>query len=362
SRAGPAGEGGSPRSRTVTVGPMAMEGRGSRRLVVGCLLALSASACWHAMEPGVSGRVDRAPAGADAVQMTYLGVGGWIFRRGGDQVVAAPLFTNPSFLRTGLAGIRSDTAAVNRNMAPYDVSGAVAILVGHAHYDHLLDVPHVARRQAPRAVILGSRTVKNTLGTWSGVADRVVLVDSLAGDQDHPGTWVVLSPRLRVLPLRSHHAPHFDGYTLYKGTTDRPLTEEPRWATEWLDGPSYAFLVDFLDPDGTVAFRIYYQDAVAAAPRGFAPDALVAERGVDVAVLVPATFDQVDWHPEAFVENLRPRWVLLGHWENFFVPLDEPTRSVMLTDVPHFEARLARVHDGGFWRPDLGTEFRFPVR
>jgi hypothetical protein len=313
------------------------------------------------MEPGVSGRVDMAPAGADAVQMTYLGVGGWIFQRGRDQVVAAPLFTNPSFLRTGLAGIRSDTVAVDRNLANFDVSAAAAILVGHAHYDHLLDVPRVARRQAPRAVILGSRTVKNTLGTWSGVAERVVLVDALAGDKDHPGTWVDLSPRLRVLPLRSHHAPHFDGYTLYKGTTDRPLAEEPRWATEWLDGPTYAFLVDFLDADGTVAFRIYYQDAVAAPPRGFAPDALMAERPVDVAIFVPATFDQVDWHPEAFVANLRPRWVLLGHWENFFVPPSSPTRSIMLTDLGHFQDRLHRVFRGETWLPEIGTVFTFPV-
>ena len=139
---------------------------------MGWSLVLTAAACWRAVGPGVSGRVDVAPAGADAVQMTYLGVGGWIFQRGRDQVVAAPLFTNPSFLRTGLAGIRSDTAAVDRNLATYDVSGAAAILVGHAHYDHLLDVPRVARGHAPRAVILGSGTVRNTLGAWSGVACR----------------------------------------------------------------------------------------------------------------------------------------------------------------------------------------------
>jgi hypothetical protein len=292
----------------------------------------------------------------------YLGVGGWIFQRGADQVVAAPLFTNPSFLRTGLAEVRSDTSGVNRSMAPYDVSGAAAILVGHAHYDHLLDVPQVARRHAPRARILGSRVTRNTLGTWSGVADRVTEVDSLAADAETQGRWIELTPTLRVLPLRSHHAPHFDGYTLYKGTTDHPLEEEPRWASEWLDGPSYAFLVDFLDSDGSVAFRIYYQDAVAAPPRGFAPEALMAERPVDVAIFVPATFDQVDWHPEAFVENLRPRWVILGHWENFFVPASTPTRSIMLTDLGHFRNRLSRVFDGESWLPGIGTEFRFPTR
>ena len=314
------------------------------------------------MSADVSGLVDRVPPGSEEVELTYLGVGGWIFRRGTDEVMTAPLFTNPSFVRTGLGEVRSDTATVNRYMAPHDVSAALAILAGHAHYDHLLDVPQVARRHAPRAVILGSRTVKNTLGTWSGVADRVVEVESMAADVDHPGRWIDLSPGVRVLPLLSHHAAHFDGYTLFKGTTDHPLTEEPRWAREWVDGPSYAFLVDFLDPDGTVAFRIYYQDAVAAAPRGFAPAALMAQRPVDVAVLVPATFDQVDWHPEAFVENLAPRWVILGHWENFFTPPSDPPRSVAFTDLGHFEDRLRRVFTGEFWLPERGTVFRFPAR
>ena len=87
---------------------------------------------------------------------------------------------------------------------------------------------------------------------------------------------------------------------------------------------------------------------------------MIAERAVDVAILVPATFDQVDWHPEAFVENLMPKRVLLGHWEDFFVPIESPTKSVMLSDIGHFEARLQRVFDGEWWRPDHWTEFRFP--
>jgi hypothetical protein len=247
-------------------------------------------------------------------------------------------------------------------MGAHDVSRARAILVGHAHYDHLMDVPQVALRHAPSARILGSRTVANTLGAWSGLASRVVEVDSLAGDAESAGTWIDVSPRVRVMALRSHHAPHFEGYTLYQGTADQPLEREPRWAWEWADGPTYAFLVDFLDPDGSVAFRLYYQDAVAGPPRGFAPDSSIAERPVDVAIFVPATFDQVDWHPEAFVENLRPKWVVLGHWENFFLPPQVPARSIMLTDLEYFRARLRRVHAGESWLPAIGTEFRFPVR
>ena len=223
-----------------------------------------------------------------------------------------------------------------------------------------MDVPRIALEHAPGARILGSRTVKNTLGTWSGIGERVDEVNDIAGDQKTVGTWLRYGPGVRIMALRSLHAPHFEGYTLYKGTRVRALNAEPRWATEWLDGTTHAYLVDFLNPDESVAFRIYYQDAVAPPPLGFAPESIIRERAVDVAILVPSTFDQVDWNPEAFVENLQPQRVLLGHWENFFSAPISPADP--LTNLAHFENRLERVFDGEWWKPELWTEFRFPTR
>ena len=323
------------------------------------MVLLSGIASCSRLGPGVAGVVDLAPPGADELRLVYLGSGGWIMEHRGDVVVAGPFFSNPGFLRTGLWSIASDEAEVDRHMSRYDVSSARAILVGHAHYDHLMDVPRVATKHAPDARIVGSRTVANTLGTWSGVGHRVDVVNDSAGDQATPGRWLSYGSGVRVMALRSHHAPHFDGYTLYRGHRVVPLTEEPRTADEWVAGDTFAFLIDFLDADDSVAFRLYYQDAVAAPPAGFAPDALIAERPVDVAILVPATYDQVDWHPEALVENLMPKRVLLGHWEDFFVPIDSPTKAVMLSDIGDFEARLQRVFDGEWWRPDHWTVFRF---
>jgi len=320
---------------------------------------LSLAACVGArVGPGVSVVIDEA-YGADTLHMTYLGTGGWIMRYGDDALLAAPHFTNPAFVWTGLAPISADTVEIDRQMSKYDVSDVQAILVGHGHYDHLMDVPRVALRHAPNARIIGSRTVENLLGSWSGLGDRVDRVEPFVADQEHLGGWMKYGTGIRVMPLRSSHAPHFNGFTLYSGTADRPRTSEPETAEEWLAGNTVAFLIDFLDADGQVAFRIYYQDAVVAPPFGFAPEALMSERPVDVAIFVPATFDQVDWHPEGFVENLRPKRVLLGHWEDFFIPVDVETRSIMLSDIRYFEERLGRVFDGDSWRPEIGAEFHF---
>ncbi|MEX2465285.1 MAG: hypothetical protein WD995_00150 [Gemmatimonadota bacterium] len=336
--------------------------RRSRLLTFELLMALGvvgSAACGHGVGPAVSGVVERGAGASDGLRMIYLGSGGWIMEHGGEQILAAPLFSNPGLVRTGLTDIASDTLEVDRYMGRYDVAGARAILVGHAHYDHLMDVPRVATVHAPAARILGSRTVENTLGTWSGVSGRVDRLEAAAGDQERVGRWLRYGPSVRVMPLRSLHGPHFDGLTLYQGTVDEPRADPPRWATEWLDGSTFAFLIDFLDAGGDVAFRVYYQDAVAPPPLGFAPDALIAEHPVDVAVLVPATFEEVPWHPEAIVANLRPRRILLGHWEDFFRPFDHDAEPVPLTDLAQFERRLARVFEGEVFRPDRFAEFRF---
>lgn len=321
--------------------------------LAGCLVPKGAA---------VSGVVDLAAGSADALRLVYLGTGGWIMEYRGEALLTGPLFSNPGFVRTGLLAIRADTVEIDRYMGRYDVSDALAILVGHAHYDHLMDVPRVATVHAPRARIVGSRTVANTLGTWSGLAGRVDRADTEPGDRRAPGRWLEYGRRVRVMALRSRHAPHFASYTLYRGTRDDPLTREPVGAAEWLEGETLAYLIDFLAGPDSVAFRVYYQDAVAPPPAALAPEALIAERAVDVAILVPATFDQVDWHPEALVENLSPRWILLGHWEDFFTPVEEPAQSIRLTDLEHFERRLGRVFEGEWWRPDRWTEFRFPRR
>jgi hypothetical protein len=162
------------------------------------------------------------------------------------------------------------------------------------------------------------------------------------------------------MALRSDHAPHLAGVLLYGGDRTRDMPREPASANDWLEGETVAWLIDLLNADGSVGLRVYYQDAVAAPPYGLVPP-LADVVGVDVALIVPATYAEVDWHPEALLQNARPRHVLLAHWEDFFQPPSRPAEPVPFTRLPEFVDRLERALPAGTgWHlPAPGAVFVF---
>ena len=304
------------------------------------------------------------------VELHYLGVGGWTIRTERGLLMTAPLFSNPSMLETGLSGIGYDSIRIVeglRHVGVGELASTRAILTGHGHYDHLMDVPWIAARLAPEAVVLGNRTSRLQslgLGRTLGVPeDRFVDVEPAAASATERGRWIDVGGGFRVLPILSDHAPHFSGITLYGG--DREVEPEiPRGAADWLEGETLAWLIDVLAADGSVTFRIYYQDAVAREPRGGVPprDVLGDSIPVDVAIIVPATYAEARWQPEWILENTDPEHVLLGHWEDFFRPATEPPVPVAFTLLPDFVSRLRRATecaDRCWSLPEPGTVYRF---
>lgn len=126
---------------------------------------------------------DSAPA--DSFDLTFLGTSGFLIKRDGHAVMTGPLFSNPGFFwhilfrfpihqRTGFIDrVFSDTAL--RHGA--DVTAS--ILIGHSHYDHLMDVPYVAEHYALHAQIYGSPTMGHILAGDSLLHHRTGHSDSL---------------------------------------------------------------------------------------------------------------------------------------------------------------------------------------
>lgn len=57
-------------------------------------------------------------------------------------------------------------------------------------------------------------------------------------------------------------------------------------------------------------------------------------------ILCVASWDEVADDPDALLKVLQPRYVLLGHWEDFFTPYEQVERTVRWTSVRRFLSHL----------------------
>ncbi|MFL6192723.1 MAG: MBL fold metallo-hydrolase, partial [Thermoanaerobaculia bacterium] len=265
------------------------------------------------------------------VAIRYLGAGGLAIRWQGQVLLTAPFFSHYGFPRVPFGHLKPDRQAIKDGMAPVVSSEVGAILAGHSHYDHLGDLPIVARMYAPRARVYvndsGLKLLNHTLGSR---------LESL---EEHLGKPVQLRDAqenrlpFRVTPVESEHAPHLFRFHWAGG----PVKEF--WNGDWDDlrlwhmrsGTTLAFVIDLMDGD-QVRYRIYYQDAASPRGKGAPPVFAPADRHpVDLAVLCMPGHQLVENAPEWLLRQLNPRHVLAIHYENFFE--EDPMRFVpMLTD------------------------------
>jgi L-ascorbate metabolism protein UlaG (beta-lactamase superfamily) len=268
------------------------------------------------------------------LDITYLGAGGFLIRWRGHSIMTGPFYSNPGFLRAGLGLPISPDAPTIRRLLP-DVHEVEAILVGHAHYDHLMDTAYVAQHLAPDAVVYGSDTARNILAS---LPIPVVSLEGDAGDAQHDGTWHdVAGPAIRVLALRSEHAPHWGPIKLMSGRVTTPRKTLPCNAYGWKEGQTLAYVIELVNPDGSVGLRLHYQDTASTPPFGFPPPSIGA---VDVDLLCAASFANVRGYPEGILQRVRPRAVVLAHWEDFFRDAAAPPRVVRFTDGAALAHRL----------------------
>ena len=136
----------------------------------------------------------------DVIDVRFLGVAGFLLRRTTldadgektDAVLTAPLYSNPTIGELAVSDLASDQRLIDALLPRVD--DVQLILAGHSHYDHLLDVPYIARRWARSALICGSDMARDLLLPFCVHADlkpeRIVSLESLANS---PGAGCIAS-------------------------------------------------------------------------------------------------------------------------------------------------------------------------
>jgi L-ascorbate metabolism protein UlaG (beta-lactamase superfamily) len=262
-------------------------------------------------------------AANDRVRVRWLGTAGFAVEHDGHTVLVDPYLTRASLARCVATRVTPDEAVIARH-----VDRADAIIAGHTHFDHVLDVPAIARRTGAR--VFGSRSAA-TLCLASGVAaDRVEVVERDAG-AGSPIERDVGPFHLRFVP--SAHSAFMLGRVPLKGEI-ADCTDVPLRVTGYKCGAVFGVEI-------RVAGRTLYHLGSAELV-----DANVDVKHIDLLLLCTAGWTASRDLPERIARRLAPGAVLLSHWDDFFRPLDAPVRALPAIQLPRLVERLTKAVDG----------------
>jgi L-ascorbate metabolism protein UlaG (beta-lactamase superfamily) len=214
------------------------------------------------------------------------------------------------------------------------VPRADAIIVGHTHFDHALDVPAIARNTG--ALVYGSRSAAALCLSAGVTPSKIVDVEealSTAGYESEVGPF-----HLRFVP--SAHSRLVLGKVPLPGDID-DCDALPMRLHHYKCGAVFGVEIRVA---GRTLFHLGSAEIVEQSL------SKMARGDVDLLLCCVAGWTKGERFPERAVKALSPRSILLSHWDDFFRPLDEKVRALPAVGLPRLVDRLsaasrdARIH------------------
>lgn len=252
-----------------------------------------------------------APAGS-AVTVRFAGVATLLFDDGETAWMTDGFFSRPGMRQTFFGRIGPDAAAIDAALKRLGVSKLAAIVPVHSHYDHAMDSPTVALRTG--AVLIGSNSTMQ-IGFGAGLP-RAQLYEVHAGEAVALGKF-----RLTFIASRHSPTPWSDGVSVENIAA--PVVPPTR-APAWREGQVWSIVVEHASGG-----RWLIEGSA-----GFIPGALAGRR-VDTVFLGVGTLGRKDdayrsayWHETVRLTGARR--VVPIHWDDFWLPLDQPLQAMPL--------------------------------
>jgi len=290
------------------------------------------------------------PADPRVAVMHYYGTGGWGVLWKGNYLLAAPYFSNHNHWNSSFGKAVPSSKAIAAGFADTPFDRTSVILVGHGHVDHASDIPaYPAKVFTRRPTLVADASTVHLLG--KATRDQVCPI-ALPASVDASG-WLQTQDGcstgdFRIRPLPWAHAPHLlcdsiDAYATFgppQGIQTTALDQPPQTGNDWIVGRPWAFVIELLD-QGEPVFRIHYVDSAASPGFVAPPPADPSETDVHIACM--PNFDLVTGYPEALIGQQHVKYVLAGHWEDFFRSREKSLRPVGVLDDDKMETFVSRV-------------------
>ena len=285
----------------------------------------------------------------------YLGCGGVYLVREGAGLVIDPFFSNQKFGRIGSSvffnrkTFRSEKRMVELGLKAMDKVtqnekvNLRAILSAHSHYDHLMDIPAVYQHYNRNPSVLLSKSGYNIVHHVIDSTDIIINEAHMStpSSAENPVRIPLENgAAINVYPILADHNPHFKNIKFFSGAQTTPSQElrhpfQKTRANLWLEGRTFSFLIDYVDPAGEFEYRVFIQSSSCNAPAGIPPEVLRG-RKVDLAFIGVVSYGFSPGYPCTLLEAIDPDHIIWVHWEDFFRRYSRKPKTVRGTDLPGF--------------------------
>lgn len=259
-----------------------------------------------------------ATPGAGSVRVRWLGTAGFAIEHQGTTVLFDPYLTRASLLRCATSRLVPDVRVIAVHTPRAD-----AIVVGHTHFDHALDVPAIAALTGAR--VYGSRSAV-TLCRASGLPEA-----RLHDVEGSPGADPVVA-EVGPFELRFHPSAHSRfalGRVPFPGEI-ADCDHVPLRIDHYRCGAVFAVEIRVA---GRTVLHIGSAELI---------EARLPVREPDLVLLCAAGWTSSPDLPERLARAVTPRAVLLSHWDDFFRSIALPARALPTLKLPLLVERLGR--------------------
>jgi len=258
-----------------------------------------------------------------SVTVRWLGTAGFSIHYQGWTLLIDPYLTRAPLWRCLGSRVQPDLATIHQH-----ISGADAIVCGHTHFDHVLDVPAIAHMTGAR--VFGSSSAVR-LCRAAGLAEHR-LVDVERGAASGEQRADVGPFALRFVP--SAHSPLLAGRVPFPGEI-RDCDEVPSRIAGYRCGAVFGVAV-------TVADRTLYHLGSANLRDG--PAAGLPP--VDLLLLCVAGWTSTPRFVSRLLRSVSPGAIVLSHWDDFFRSLERGARALPAIGLPRLVDALSRQAPG----------------